>query len=261
MEIDHPQAWEEMVALIRKLGAMAKDEQRRVRYELKEDGTCVTGVDRRVEAELRAGIQRLFPRHTVLGEEGGFSGPRESPWTWVIDPIDGTTNYVAGLPVWAVSVGLLHDRRPHWGCIYVPVLDQLYLAERGRGATCNGASIGPLARTELIKQDLLGITSKGAKKYVYAFPQKVRAMGSAAAQAVFVASGHYVGYLLDVWYIWDIAAALAIALEAGVTVTDISGNSVTEFAEVGSEKGAALLFATPGLHGQLLPLIKEKHLR
>jgi myo-inositol-1(or 4)-monophosphatase len=165
---------------------------------------------------------------------------------------------VAGLPVWAVSVGLLHHLRPHWGCIYIPVLDLLYLAERGRGATCNGDPISPLARTELLGRDLFGITSQGPKKYEYAFPQKVRAMGSAAAQAVFVASGYYVGYLLDGWYIWDIAAALAITLEAGVTVTYLAGDSLTAFSGLGPEKGAPLLFAAPGLHGQLLPLIKRK---
>jgi myo-inositol-1(or 4)-monophosphatase len=193
-----------------------------------------------------------------MGEEGGLTGPPESPWTWLIDPIDGTTNYAHGLPIWAVSIGLLEGGLPRWGCVYVPRLELLYTASRGKGATQNGRPMAPLVRHRLEREDLFGITSDAAKRWDFFVPQKLRAMGSAAAQAVFVASGQLAGYFLDEWYIWDIAAALLVAQETGVRVTDLHGAAFTCFPNLEAKLGPPLLFAAPGIHAQILPLIRPK---
>jgi myo-inositol-1(or 4)-monophosphatase len=258
MESAREKTYDALVETIRQLGSMAQEAQGKTAKDLKEDGTYVTEMDLIVESELRELLQKRFPQHRVLGEEGGLTGPQDGPCTWVIDPIDGTTNYTLGLPVWAVSVGLLENGTPQWGCVYIPVLNQLFLAERGKGASLNGRPIAPLARHSLEAEDLLGIASGSLRRYHYRFPQRVRAMGSAASQIVFVASGHLVGYFLDVWHTWDIAAALLISVEAGVRVTDNHGTDFHTFPHLGEERGIPLLFATPGIHDELLALIVPK---
>jgi myo-inositol-1(or 4)-monophosphatase len=251
-------AFQETLEIIRRLGDQARSEQGRITREHKADGTCVTPMDREIESQLRAFLHSKFPMHQVLGEEGGLSGPTDGNATWVIDPIDGTANYSLGLPIWSVSVGLLVGGTPQWGCVYIPSLGMIFLAQKGRGATRNGEPIAPLKRNSLQKEDIIGITSDGARYYDYRFPQKIRAMGSAAAQVVFVACGNYVAYFLDEWYVWDIAAALLIAREAGARVTDDRGVDVTGFRDLGPQKGLPLLFGAPGIHEAILPLI---HLR
>ncbi len=206
-------AFDDLVVLVKRLGALALEAQEGAVQGLKEDGTSVTVVDGEVEAQLRAFLNQRFPGHRIMGEEGGLTGEAQSRWTWVIDPIDGTTNYAHGLPIWAVSIGLLEGGLPQWGCVFVPRLNQLFVAQRGRGATRNGRPISPLLRHRLEKEDLFGITSDAAKRWEFRMPHKLRAMGSAATQAVLVASGQLAGYFLDEWYIWDIAAALLIAQE------------------------------------------------
>lgn len=254
---DHLQ---ELVDLIVGLGDEARDAMGSTvsSPELKDDGTTITQVDLNIERALRDFLTRRFPETGILGEEEGFSGRRDAPHIWVIDPLDGTTNYSLGLPIWAISVALLDKGRPKWGCVYVPVLKQLYLAELDRGATQNGVPIHGPQRDQMSREDCVGITSDGAKRYDYLFPQKIRSMGSAAAQAAFVASGYYVGYFLDEWHIWDIAAGILVAKEAGVSVTDSSGRVFDCFSHIGPKKGIPLLFSAPGIHGRLLSLITPK---
>ncbi len=248
----------DLVEAVQRAGRMAQELQGRVAHAIKRDGTAVTDMDRDVESQLRILLHARFPADRVLGEEQGFTGPEGGSRVWVIDPIDGTTNYALGLPVWAVSLGLLEEGVPQWGCVFLPVLNQTYLAKKGEGAARNGDPIAPLDRNRMENEDILGITSEGVKEYDYRVPQKIRAMGSAAAQAVFVAGGHYVGYFLDTWYIWDIAAALLIAREAGVRVTDWKGRPFDRFPQVGLDKGPPLLFGVPAIHAQLLSLIGVK---
>jgi myo-inositol-1(or 4)-monophosphatase len=258
MKATDQEALGKLVELIGGLGKKAQEGQGKSNQEFKVDGSYVTEMDRIVESELRGFLHERFPQHRVLGEEGGFTGPEDGRYIWVIDPIDGTTNYIQGLPVWAVSVGLLEDGMPQWGCVYIPALDQLALAQVGRGATVNGKPVSPLERHSMEKEDLLGIASGSLRRYDYRFPQRVRAMGSAASQIVFVARGHLVGYFLDVWHVYDIAAALLIAREAGVRVTDDRGADFTTFTHFGQERERPLLFATPGIHDRLLSLIVPK---
>jgi myo-inositol-1(or 4)-monophosphatase len=253
--------FEELVDLVRRLGEMALDEQPRTARALKADGTSVTEMDRELESRIRAFLHRRFGDCRILGEEGGFTGPSGTDRTWVIDPIDGTTNYGLGLPFWAISVGLLEGGIPVWGCVYIPPLQQVFVAHRGRGASRNGVRIAPLERSTLEREDIFGITSDGIKRWDYLLPQKIRSLGSAAAQAVFVACGHYVGYFLDDWHIWDIAAALLIATEAGVRITDRQGREFRRFSDVGTAKGPPLLFCAPGIHDRILPLIVPKRER
>jgi myo-inositol-1(or 4)-monophosphatase len=248
--------FQDLVNVVIRLGGAARRAQGSTERGFKEDGTTVTQMDREVESALRAFIHQRFPGDRVLGEEGGSTGPVDGAHVWIIDPIDGTTNYGNGLPIWAVSVGMVtQGGTPEWGCVFVPALGDLYLARRGRGAVRNGERLSPVQRRSMGQEDIFGITSEGVKEWEFRVPGKIRAMGSAALQAVFVAGGHYVGYFLETWSIWDIAAALLIAREAGVRVTDRNGEEFDGFREINTQKGPPLLFALPGVHEQLLSLI------
>lgn len=248
-----------VVEAVQEMGLKALEAQRGgLRTRIKEDGTSVTQVDREVERRLVDLIQTLCPRDGILGEEGGMTRVVGSGRVWVLDPIDGTTNYRFGLPIWAVSVGLLEQGMPIWGCVYLPALDWLYMAANGEGATCNGRPVRPLVRHHLHGEDILGITSEGVKDWDFQVPPKIRALGSAAAQACFVASGVYVGYFVERWHIWDLAAALLVAREAGVKVTDRKGQELERFSHLGPEKGPPVLFAAEGVHRELISRISPR---
>lgn len=251
--------WSEIVSAVKELGRKAREgQQGKLQTRIKEDGSSVTAMDREIERALRRLIQSLFPGDRVMGEEGGMVGPSQSSRIWVIDPIDGTTNYRLGLPIWAISVGLLEEGYPVWGCVYLPALDWLYLAHRGKGATCNFQPMHPLLRTHLHGEDILGITSESVKDWDFQVPPKIRAMGSAAAQTCFVAAGHYVGYFVERWHVWDLAAALLIAREAGAKVTDRRGKELEKFEEIGPQQGPPVLFAAQGVHQELLARIHPR---
>lgn len=241
------------------LGARAKKAQKgEIRTRIKGDGTSVTQVDREIERELSGVIRLLFPEDGIMGEEGTRVNHISKKRVWIIDPIDGTSNFRAGLPIWAVSVGLLDEGRPIWGCVYLPALNWLFLGEKGKGATWNGKPIHPLSRSHLHREDILGITSEAVKDWDFQLPPKIRALGSAAAQASFVAAGLYVGYFVERWHIWDLAAAVVIAKEAGVLITDRMGKELNHFSHLGPEEGPPVLFSSPGVHGELLAGIRPK---
>ena len=102
--------------------------------ERKADRSLVTDVDRRVDEILREGLVKAFPGHTILTEESGLSGPKDSEYVWMIDPLDGTRAFVKGIPGFSVMVGLLHQRRPILGVVVDPMEERLYEAMRGEGA-------------------------------------------------------------------------------------------------------------------------------
>lgn len=254
-----PEIRQKMVEAVQEMGGRALEAQHSgLRTRIKEDGTSVTQMDRGIEGRLIDLIQQLCPGDGILGEEGGMKSIVRGDRIWVLDPIDGTTNYRFGLPIWAVSVGLLEGGVPIWGCVYLPALNWLYTAAQGEGAQCNGRPVHPLVRNHLHGEDILGITSEGVKDWEFQVPPKIRALGSAAAQACFVASGLYVGYFVERWHIWDLAAALLVAREAGVKVTDRRGKDLERFTHMGPEKGPPILFSAHGVHRELLSLISPK---
>lgn len=102
-----------------------------------QDGDLVTEADHRAEAAILRIITEEFPDHQVRSEETGWAGV-DSEWLWLVDPLDGTNNFAIGLPVYGVSVTLIHQQQPVLGVIYEPVTDRLYVGEKGNGATCNG---------------------------------------------------------------------------------------------------------------------------
>ena len=186
-----------------------------------KENTVVTVADRQVESYLRGALGQAFPSDILLGEE---LGTREGPSgrIWAIDPIDGTAAYACGLPVWGVSVGILHNWEPIAGLLCLPLLNELYLSH-GYDALFNGQAIHVDDRQNINDESFLSVTSAAHRKYRIDFIGKTRAMGSTAANMCYVARGTAAAALMGRPSLWDIAGALPILRAAGGDLRYLSG--------------------------------------
>jgi len=204
-------AWLEQ--LVRRAGAIALRHFRRTTIKRKEDNTIVTIADGEIEHFLRGALADAYPDDGFLGEEmsaqTGASGR-----IWVIDPIDGTSAYAAGLPVWAISVGVLINGEPVAGAVYLPLVDEYYSSD-GRVACLNGALIHVDDSGQITDETLVCVTSEAHRHYRIEFGGKTRAFGSSAAHICYVARGAAVAAVLGHQALWDIAGALPILRAAG----------------------------------------------
>lgn len=201
-----------------------------IRY--KGDVNLVTEVDLASERLIIETIRSAFPDHAVLSEEGLGRGALESPALWVIDPLDGTTNYAHGYPMFCVSIAFLEAGRPLVGVVYQPILDELFVAERGVGAFLNGEPIHVSSHREL-RSALLATgfpydreRRRQALKAFARFTMAARAVrrdGSAALNLAYVAAGRFDGFWEQELSPWDTAAGVLLVQEAGGMVTDYSG--------------------------------------
>uniref|UniRef100_A0A8D8D3N0 Inositol-1-monophosphatase n=1 Tax=Culex pipiens TaxID=7175 RepID=A0A8D8D3N0_CULPI len=198
----------------------------------------VTEYDRRVEEVLIGGLSRRFPDHRMLGEESTTEAASKEPLdgrpTWIIDPIDGTNNFVRGVKYIAISVALVVDGRLTIGIVSNPCLDEFYTAVRGQGARLNGEPIRTSGVEEL-KRALVGhefsiASHAGARPHIFGrgveFIREctgLRAFGSAALTLAYVASGNIDCYSIEMLKPWDIAAGALLIREAGGVVTGIDG--------------------------------------
>ena len=215
-------------------------EVEQLQVSVKGPGDFVSQADLRAEQILRDELGRARPGYSFLMEESGASGSDNWTWRWVVDPLDGTTNFLHGIPHWAISIGL---QRRHTdgstemaaGMIYCPVNDEMFWAEKGGGAYLNSRRLRVSARREM--HDALFATgipfAAVSPRNRLAFARTlgslmpatagVRRFGSAALDLAWVAAGRYDGY----WELglkpWDVAAGALIVREAGGTVTDPAG--------------------------------------
>lgn len=207
--------------IVRAAGDIALKHFRQVRTARKADNTVVTVADREVEAFLRDALHRAFPADSLLGEEFGTQGGH-SGRLWAIDPIDGTSSYAAGLPVWGVSVGILKDWEPVAGIFFMPLLEELYVSH-GHDALFNGHSIRVDDSSHIDDESFLTVTSAAHRNYRIDFIGKTRALGSTAANICYLARGTAVAALLGRPSLWDIAGVLPILRVAGGDLRCLSG--------------------------------------
>jgi myo-inositol-1(or 4)-monophosphatase len=204
-------------------------------FEIAKKGLrdLVTEVDLECERMCRAVIAERFPDHDVLAEELGSeeAGRQAARWRWVFDPLDGTTNYAHGLPIFCASLALQVDGETHVGAVYDPSRHELFTAERGEGAYLNGQAIAVSETAELI--DALLVTG-----FPYFFKQElvdlfatflqraraVRRLGSAALDLCYVAAGRFDGFWEQHLKPWDMAAGALIVEEAGGRITGMDGS-------------------------------------
>ncbi|MDN5917243.1 MAG: inositol monophosphatase [Pseudonocardia sp.] len=185
----------------------------------------VTDTDRTLERHTRRVLAAEFPTFPVVGEEyGADPDAAHAPMRWVVDPVDGTANYVAGLPWCAYSLALVDASGPAVGVVADPGRGQIYAAARGRGFRANGVPIRPVAHPVVAGSLVCAEDPEaGFVGRVREAHAGVRVLGSAALAVTQVALGHAVAAVLERYHEWDVAGALCLAREAGAVVMDRAG--------------------------------------
>jgi len=229
-----------------------------VQQRRKADNSYVTQADVEIEQFLRARISERYPDHGIMGEEEGI-GAIEREFVWSLDPLDGTDAFVAGLPVWGVSIGILREGVPYLGVIYLPLTDECYWNDSHGRAYCDDQLLAVSQNSELSAQDSIMVTSRAHNEYDISFPGKVRSLGSFAAHCCYVARGSVLGALLGYPQLWDIAAGVAILHAAGGAAATLSGQPLdTRPMLAGQKPPEPLLISTPALIEPLCNCIRVK---
>jgi myo-inositol-1(or 4)-monophosphatase len=220
----------------------------------------VTDADLASEKAIRGVIAERFPDHGVLGEEAPTAEQLGREYCWVVDPLDGTTNYVHGFPCYGVSVAVAHRGQLLAGVVYDPVHDECFVASRGGGAQLNEELIATSAAVE-IGESLLAVSfparlerkSPDLEAFLRIAPQcqAIRRTGSAALNLAYVACGRLDGHWAHEIHPWDSAAGVLLVQEAGGAATGSDGRPFELAA------GHYLTAATPELHAALAPLVRR----
>jgi myo-inositol-1(or 4)-monophosphatase len=192
----------------------------------------VTEADRAAEDLIASRLREACPDHELLCEEGSVGAAAPSSFRWVVDPLDGTTNFAHGLPTFAVSIALEESGAPVIGVVYDPMRNEMFVAERGRGATLNGVPLR-VSRTETLIASVLvtgfsyDFTRRAQQADIWrdflTRVQAIRQTGSAALNLCYIAAGRLDGYWERGIQPWDVAAGALMVMEAGGAVTDLRG--------------------------------------
>jgi myo-inositol-1(or 4)-monophosphatase len=233
----------------------ASRDLRRLPTFSKEHGDIVSSADADAESAIRATISAAFPEHAILGEEAGESRTAtDTPYRWIVDPIDGTANFVHGFPYYAISIALTHNGDLTHAVVLDPLHDELFTAVRGKGAQVNGAPLRVSACTRL-EEALVGTvfpTRKSSKLPGYlpvlgALMGRcggMRRAGACALDLAHLAAGRLDGFFVMSLKSWDVAAGALLVKEAGGRVGDLAGGN--EFL-----RSNEVIAAAPGLFNPL----------
>lgn len=214
----------------------ASDDLERVRVRVKDANDFVSEVDEQAEAIIVEQLRRAYPEHAFLGEESGLSGPEDADYQWVIDPLDGTTNFLRGIPHYAVSIACVYRGRVEHAVVLDPVRREEFVASRGRGAQLNGHRMR-VSRLPSLEGAVLGTGIPFRGHHDAVLPAYARTLALLAAQCAgirragaatldlaYVAAGRLDAF----WEIglarWDMAAGALLVREAGGLVADLDGS-------------------------------------
>jgi myo-inositol-1(or 4)-monophosphatase len=234
-----------------------------IRVASKGRSDFVTEVDRAAEEAIIGVLKSAYPHHAVLAEESGASNPEGGQeYTWIIDPLDGTTNFIHGFPQYAVSIALRHAGHITQAVVYDPTRNELFTASRGRGAFLNDRRIRVSRRTQL-RESLIGTGFPFRQldhldEYVRMFKRiteetaGIRRPGAASLDLAYVAAGRFDGFWEFGLSPWDVAAGSLLIVEAGGMVADFDGEQ--NWLESGQ-----IVCGTPKVFAQLLKLVQEVH--
>ena len=250
---------EHAITWARQAGKMAMRYFKNVSVEYKSDDTLLTQADVEIEQFLVAQISSTYPDHALLGEEGARN-EINSPYMWVIDPLDGTTTFVQGLPGWGIALGLLYLGQPIFGLFYMPLLDDLTYTTHD-GIYCNQQILRQTVRTDWSRKGFLAVTSTAHRDFdIDLF--RTRALGSVSANLVYTARGSATAALIPKAYLWDLVAAACILKQAGGAICYLSGKPVDYSALTdGSLAPEAIIAGHPDLLAQLQRAIRPREAR
>ncbi|MDZ7683892.1 MAG: inositol monophosphatase family protein [Gammaproteobacteria bacterium] len=239
--------------------ARAFDRPDTIKVSEKGKNDFVTNIDREVEYVIIETLREKYPGHAFLGEEGGNAGDEtDSDYEWVIDPIDGTYNFVRGIPHFCVSIGCINKGRLEHGVILDPLRNEEFVASRGYGCQLNGRRVRV---NQLESLDGACLTTGGRENLEIADKQsqiylellssgaKMRQAGSAALDLAYVASGRLDGMWMRQLSLWDMAAGILMVTEAGGLVGDFEGGS--QYLKSGN-----VVAASPRVFRTLAPIVK-----
>lgn len=221
----------------------------------------VTEIDKASEELIARRIRDAFPEHRFIGEEGarGSDEYADAPWGWVVDPLDGTTNYAHGYPHFAVSIGLEHEGTPVLGVVYDPTRDEMFVGEHGQGATLNDAPIQVSRENDLLyallatgfPYDPHGRAEAEALWSAFLFKtQGVRRDGAAALNLCWIAAGRLDGFYERPLQPWDMDAGAAILVAAGGQISQFDGSTFQPY-------GREAVASNGVLHDALLEVVQE----
>jgi myo-inositol-1(or 4)-monophosphatase len=245
-----------------KAGAMQLAGADDLRVEKKGAIDLVTQIDRDVERMFRALIAERYPEHTILAEEFSVQGEREARHCWVFDPVDGTTNYAHGLPIYCSAASLEIDGQPVVAAIYDPTRRELFTAERGQGAWLNGAPLRVSLADSLIDSllvtgfpytvhnnpdDLLDLFGDFLRR-----ARAVRRLGSAQLDLAYVAAGRFDGFWEMHLQPWDMSAGALLVQEAGGTTTDARDGPF-------SSRTGSIIASNGRIHRQMADVIRSRN--
>jgi myo-inositol-1(or 4)-monophosphatase len=266
-----------VVELAREAGKIVREQygkvKRLTKTHIAASAEAVTEADRATQRHIVSGLRKKWPSDGIIGEESDsgesitFEVANPNGRNWVIDPIDGTNNFIAGLGMFAVCIGLLDGGEPVAGVVYDVTRDQLYSGCRGGGAWLGEKRLqaiqAPLSDASLLMLtsnllDKAGQCPNWATRWLGQTEWKIRVLGSAALEAIQVAAGVAHGAITINGKLWDLVAPAAILLEAGAIVSDLNGRAIFPF-QLRGYQGAKVPFlaAGPLAHEQLLREIRS----
>ena len=193
--------------------------------DTKADGSFVTQYDLASDRKLTEAIRARYPSHGLISEEVNKTFYGEE-WCWIIDPIDGTTNFTWGYPLWGVLMGLLHHGVPVLGVADFPLTGEQFYAVAGRGAWCNDHAIKASSAAQISTQHFFGVCSRTVERFKLPLKAKARIAGSSAYDMAKLADGTFVGIFNYSVAVWDVAPLWPLVVEAGAQVaTSIHGEA------------------------------------
>lgn len=257
-------AWQERLSpLLDRVAARQMADFGQIGAERKADGSLITACDRWSDETISQWLQEQFPGTGVLSEEGSTQLP-EQEWAWILDPLDGTTNFTYGIPHWTISLALLHQGHPVMGWLEIPPLRQRIIVVRGEGVERNGSRLQPPA--DLVTPNACASLCTRSmvvlqRRAEHRFPCKLRMFGVASTNMASVALGQSLGALEASPKIWDLAAAWLVLEELGCPVEPLAEHPfpATPGAQLGMVSYPLLTVAAPSLFPVFRPWAAALH--
>ncbi|MDH4069352.1 MAG: inositol monophosphatase [Ignavibacteria bacterium] len=251
------------IGAAREAGMFLLEHIDKVQHIQQKDGegrNLVSEIDRGSEEMIIRRVRERFPDHSIMAEEGGTGG-NNPEYRWIIDPLDGTTNYLHGIPIYCVTIGIEKNGSLIGGVVYDPNQDELFVAEQGRGATLNGTPIR-VSDTDVLSDSVL-VTGfpydvatnpdRAIERFIRFLKKSrgVRRLGSAALDLCWVGMGRFDGFWEVNLHPWDIAGGIVIVTEAGGSVTDFRGTGA-------GVDGKQILASNGVLHHQMVATLNSE---